>query len=141
MIWLQLGLVLALVAGGAMAVHRYSSAIEERDLAEQRARKAETLAADQAAAIGKLQEMGRLSDRLTRRAKADAEQERRRADAVEDELGKLAKGEPSVAEWLATSVPASVRGMRRAGSDGAGARGVLGPGGEAGANTGAKDAR
>jgi len=140
MIWFQLGLVAALVAGGLFVVHTYNAAIADKEAAEQRASVAEEAATNSALAVKKLQEMGQLSDKLGKKTKQEAEDERRRAGALEDELVRLANKDQAVRDWSAAPVPDSVRGMRRASAGVPDPRGVLGADSPALPNVGASDA-
>ena len=140
MIWFQLGLVAALVAGGLFVVHTYNSAIADKEAAEQRASVAEEAASNSALAVKKLQEMGQLSDKLGKKTKQEADDERRRAGAMEEELVRLANRESAVRDWSAAPVPDSVRGMRRASAGVPDPRGVLGADRPALPNVGANDA-
>lgn len=115
------GLLLAgAIAGGALAVRSYNTAIKEnarlqRDLDHAKAEKAAADAARDAAEKEKdrLQALLDLADELAKRAAKEAEDERKRNEKLAGDLRELAKRDKAVKDWADTAVPDSVRKLRR----------------------------
>ena len=108
MIWLKIGIVVALVAAASYAVYAYNSAIAAAVESEERAKKfAEErdgwidVAAREASAKQVAEEVSTKRERERRRA-----QEER--DATKRELSALRASSPDVARWLDQPIPAGI---------------------------------
>lgn len=132
----------AVIAGvataGWYAVRSYNSAIKDSATAQEQASRAAEALDVTKAHVEKLQEMGRMSDDLGRKALAEAARERKQRQALEEALQNATANDPSARSWLDAPVPASVRGVRRSTAGPLRPGGaLLGPDGKAPADAGA----